>query len=73
MDSFEQALGQHIRSALEAGVVSGEFRSDLNVDTDAVLVRYALNGVSTLVAASPSDAPGIVANATRTLLAALDR
>ena len=71
LDGFDEALQHHIRTALSDGVERGEFRPDLNLDTDSVLIRHALGGVSTLVAATPDDAPGIVHDTTRTLLAAL--
>lgn len=71
MSGFDAALEQRIRQALGDGVEQGTFRKDLVVDTDAVLVRHALDGLSALVAARPEAAAEIVADATRTLLAAL--
>jgi AcrR family transcriptional regulator len=71
LHGFDRALEQHIRRALADGVEEGEFRPDLSVETDSVLIRHALNGVSALVADAPGDAPRIVADATRTLLTAL--
>jgi AcrR family transcriptional regulator len=71
LNGFDHALEQHIRSALSDGVEQGDFRPDLNIETDAVLVRHALGGLSALVAATPSEAPQIVADTTRTLRAAL--
>ena len=71
--SFDEAIEQHIHRAISAGIAAGDFRADLNIETDAVLIRHALGGVSTLVAAAPVDAPRIVADATRTLLAALTK
>jgi AcrR family transcriptional regulator len=68
---FDHALEQHIRSALSDGVEQGEFRSDLNVETDGVLLRHALGGLSALVAGTPDAAAEIVRDASRTLLAAL--
>ena len=73
LNGFSDALEQRIRLALTDGIDRGEFRPDLNIETDSVLVRHALDGVSTLVAATPDDAPRIVTDATRTLLAALQR
>lgn len=70
---FDQALEHHIRTALTDGMERGEFRSDLDIDTDSALIRHALVGVSTLVAATPDNAPQIVNTATTTLLAALQR
>ncbi|MGH1493614.1 MAG: hypothetical protein ACRBK7_30150, partial [Acidimicrobiales bacterium] len=71
LSGFDRALDEHIGLALVDGVEGGEFRPDLNIETDSALIRHALNGVSELVAAAPGDAPRIVTSATRTLLAAL--
>ena len=73
LGGFDDALEHHIRAALSDGIRRGEFRADLNIDTDSALIRHALGGVSALVAATPDDAPRIVNDATRTLLAALQR
>ncbi len=73
LTGFDEALEHHIRAALADGIERGEFRSDLSIDTDSALFRHALGGVSSLVAATPEDAPRIVRDATRTLLAALQR
>lgn len=73
LTGFDEALENHIRAALADGIERGEFRADLNIDTDSALLRHALGGVSSLVAATPSDAPRIVNDAIRTLLAALQR
>ena len=69
LNGFSDALEQRIRVALADGVDRGEFRPDLNIRIDSVLVRHTLDGISTMVAAAPHDAPRIVADATRTLLA----
>ena len=71
LNGFDRALEQQIRTALSDGVEQGQFRHNLNIATDAVLVRHALGGLSALVAATPNDAPRIVSDATRTVLAAL--
>lgn len=73
LTGFDEALEHHIRVALADGIERGEFRADLNIDTDSALLRHALGGVSSLVAATPDDAPQIVNDATRILLAALHR
>ncbi len=73
LEGFDQAIERHIRNALEAGIQRGEFRRDLNTEIDSALIRHALGGVSALVAATPSDAHLIVADATRTLLAAVQQ
>ncbi len=73
LNGFDRALEQHIRGALTDGVEHGEFRPDLNIETDSTLIRHALTGVSALVADAPAEAPRIVADATRTLLAGLHK
>ncbi len=73
LTGFDEALEAHIRTALRDGIERGEFRADLNIDTDSALIRHALGGVSALVAATPDNAPQIVNDATATVLAALQR
>lgn len=73
LNGFDQALEYHIRIALSDGIERREFRADLNLETDSALIRHALGGVSAMVAATPDNAPRIVNDATRTLLAALQR
>jgi hypothetical protein len=72
LNGFDTALEKHIRRALIEGVNQGEFRLDLNIDTDTALVQHLLSGLSTLVADSPPDAARIVAEVTRTTLAAVE-
>ncbi|MFW2383384.1 MAG: TetR/AcrR family transcriptional regulator [Acidimicrobiales bacterium] len=71
LSGFDEALEQQLRRALHDGVEQGEFSADLTVETDAVLLRHALGGLSELVAASPDDAADLVAETARTVLAAL--
>ncbi len=73
LTGFDEALEHHIRAALSDGIERGEFRADINIETDSALIRHALGGVSGLVAAAPDNAPRIVSDAARTLLAALQR
>lgn len=70
---FDHALEGHIRIALLEGIERGEFRADLSIEADVVLVHHLLRGLSSLVAADPAEAPRIVADATRTTLAALEQ
>ncbi|MBT8241373.1 MAG: hypothetical protein KJN63_09120, partial [Acidimicrobiia bacterium] len=73
LGGFDRALEQQIRCALRDGIEKGEFRSDLNIETHAVLLRYALGGLSALVARTPDDAAQIVNDVSRTLLAAVQK
>lgn len=67
--AFDDVLGDILRH----GSDSGEFRSDLNIAVDVVIVRHALDAVSDLVANNPSAAAETVAAASTTILAALQR
>lgn len=71
LSGFDRALQEHIGRALAEGVDKGEFRVDLNIETDTALVGHLLRAVSSLVASAPADAARIVKDATRTTLAAL--
>ncbi len=69
--AFDTALEHQIQQILAGGVAAGAFRSGLDTDTTAVLLRHALTGVSELVAATPEQAAHIVDDAVTTLLAAV--
>ncbi len=69
LSSFDDAVERHLAAALEAGVASGEFRSDINVALDSVIIRHGIAGVVDVVAANPEAGPRVVADAVRTLLA----
>jgi AcrR family transcriptional regulator len=71
LSGFDRALETHIRLALVQGIETGEFRADLTIETDTVLIGHLLRGLSELVATTPSDAPRLVTEATTTTLAAL--
>ena len=68
---FDTELDTHINRALTDGVAQGEFRARLDVEVSTTLLRHLLAGVSQLVAATPSDAARITAEATATVQAAL--
>ncbi len=70
LSGFDDELANQIRQALVAGLASGEFRSGLDLDTNTMLVRHMLNGVSELVASRDRSAP-VVRSATETILAAI--
>jgi AcrR family transcriptional regulator len=71
LGGFDRALEEHIRLALVHGIESDEFRADLSIETDTVLIGHLLRGLSELVAATPSEAPRIVTETTTTAQAAL--
>ena len=60
-----------IEETLRAGIVTGDFRPDLDVSRDAQLVKRMLDAVAELVSADPSAIHATVAAATRTLLASV--
>lgn len=60
-----------IESTLQAGIESGEFRADLDVNRDAQLVKRMLDAVSELAATDLEGLHATVAAATRTLLASV--
>ena len=71
LDGHTAELRSLIARILKDGVESGEFRSDLDPESDAVLVQRVLDGVGDLVAADPDGVARIVARSTRTVLAAV--
>ncbi|MCL1593729.1 MAG: TetR/AcrR family transcriptional regulator [Actinomycetia bacterium] len=71
LDSYDEAVEGHIRSILEDGQESGEFRADLQREIDTVLTRSLLNGISELAGDAPDRAAQIATAGTRTILAAL--
>ena len=68
---YDDALNNHIRAILAAGMQAGLFRLDLSPDLDSVLVRRLLDGVVELVTRSPDESARIVTNGIRTLLSAV--
>ncbi|MCP4958214.1 MAG: SDR family NAD(P)-dependent oxidoreductase, partial [Actinomycetia bacterium] len=71
LSAFDIELEHQIHSILTSGITSGDFRSDLDVDATATLLRHTLNGVSELVAAAPERPASIADDAITTLLAAI--
>lgn len=69
--AFDTELEHQIRSILAAGTATGDFRTDLDLDITAPLLRHTLKGVSELVATTPERAVPIVDDAPTTLLAAI--
>jgi AcrR family transcriptional regulator len=71
LDSYNDAVEQHIRVILEDGRRSGDFRPSIAPEFDTVLLRALLEGVHELAADEPEQASRIVTTGTRTILAAL--
>lgn len=71
LSSFDDELERQIANTLTAGTADGTFRSDLDPETTATLLRHVLMGISELVAESPHRAADIVRNGTDTILAAI--
>jgi AcrR family transcriptional regulator len=69
--NFEDALVRRIREILVEGMQAGAFRSDLDPDVDAVLIRHMLEGLSEQSAVKPSNAAALATTAARTVLAAV--
>lgn len=70
LTGYDEALDDRIRAILEDGQRAGAFRSDLDANTDAVLIRHLLRGL-TSQASTAQDASELAASGTRTVLAAV--
>lgn len=68
---FDHALDALIARMLEDGRSAGVFRADLDGETDTLLVRSMLEGLSAAIAASPDRSAEITSAGTRTIRAAL--
>ena len=62
-----------LREILSRGRDRGEFRSDLDLDSDPVIIQRMLEACGELVAAAPDAAAEIVAASTRSVLAVVRR
>jgi AcrR family transcriptional regulator len=71
LDGYRDAVEDHISAIILDGQRAGDFRSDLTVEIDTVLIRSFLDGIHDLAASSPDRAPQIAATGTRTILASL--
>ncbi len=71
LDTYQEAVEQHIRNILEDGRQSGDFRPDLTPEIDTILARSLLDGLYELAADTPEQASRIATTGTRTILAAL--
>lgn len=71
LDTYNDAVEQHVRGILEDGQRSGDFRPNITPEIDTVLVRALLEGLYELAADTPEQVSRIVITGTRTILAAL--
>jgi AcrR family transcriptional regulator len=71
LDTYNDAVEQHVRGILEEGRRSGDFRPNIAPEIDTVLIRALLEGLYELAADIPEQASRIVTTGTRTILAAL--
>lgn len=71
LQEHDAELTSIIEGALRAGIESNEFRSDLDIATDAQLIKRMLDAVAELTSANPEGLHATVAAATRTLLASV--
>jgi AcrR family transcriptional regulator len=71
LSGYRNVVEEHIAAIIEEGKRDGDFRMDLSVAIDSVLVRALLDGVHDLASRSPEQAAQIATGGTRTILAAL--
>jgi TetR/AcrR family transcriptional repressor of nem operon len=71
LDTYNNAVEQHVRGILEDGRRGGDFRPNIAPEIDTVLIRALLEGLYELAADIPEQASRIVTTGTRTILAAL--
>ena len=71
LDEYQDVVDSHISAIIVEGQRTGDFRSDLSVEIDTVLIRSLLDGVQDLAAGSPEQAAQIATVGTHTILAAL--
>jgi AcrR family transcriptional regulator len=71
LDEYQDLVKSHISAIIVEGLETGDFRQDLSVEIDTLLVRSLLDGIHDLAASSPDQAAQIAAVGTRTVLAAL--
>jgi TetR/AcrR family transcriptional repressor of nem operon len=71
LDTYNNAVEQHVRGILEDGRRGGDFRPNIAPEIDTVLIRALLEGLYELAADIPGQASRIVTTGTRTILAAL--
>ncbi len=71
LKAYEEAVEGHVRRIIQDGQQVGDFRNDLALEIDTVLICSLLGGVHDLAARSPDQAARIATSGTRTILAAL--
>lgn len=69
---YDAALAERIHEILEEGQQTGAFRTDLDPNIDALLIRHILIGLAEQ-AATTSDPAGLAETGARTVLAAVTR
>jgi AcrR family transcriptional regulator len=73
LSEYDRAIDEQIRSILEDGKRTGDFRQDLDPAVDALLIRHLLAGLEQRATAIPDDAAALATTGTRTVLAAVGR
>lgn len=68
---YDILVEEHLSAIIEEGQQAGDFREDLSLSVDTVLVRALLDGIHYLAARLPDQAAQIATSGTRTILAAL--
>jgi len=71
LGAYQNVVEEHIWKIVKDGQKTGEFRKDLILEMDTVLVRAFLDGVQDLAADSPDQAARVAATGLRTILASL--
>lgn len=71
LGEYQNVVESHISAIIVEGQETGDFRSDISVEIDTVLIRSLLDGVQDLAARSPEQAAQIATAGTHTILAAL--
>ncbi|MDJ0953190.1 MAG: TetR/AcrR family transcriptional regulator [Acidimicrobiia bacterium] len=67
----DMAVRELVADTLRSGRDRGDFRPDLDLDVDPLLIQRMIESCGELVAASPDDMGGIVTAAVRSVLAAV--
>jgi AcrR family transcriptional regulator len=71
LDKYKDVVESHISEIIVEGQRTGDFRPNLSVEIDTVLIRSLLDGVQDLAAGSPERAAQIATAGNQTILAAL--
>jgi AcrR family transcriptional regulator len=71
LGGYQNVVEDHIWRIVDDGQQTGDFRKDLVLEIDTVLVRALLDGVRCLAADSPDQVATVAATGLRTIVAAL--